>query len=140
MTADSPDATRAGSRPPRSRAVQFAAIGVGVVMALLVVLLVTRKAIEDRTEASPVVGKKAPELAGQPYIGRRFDIGKNDRYVGAPAVGRDLDHDAAWAMRTASTKRRPPSSPPATSKVTRVPPADICRFASSCCGCDASPG
>ncbi|MGI8756554.1 MAG: TlpA family protein disulfide reductase [Acidimicrobiales bacterium] len=65
----------------QSRTVRTAALVVGVVAALLVVLLVTRKPAEDRTSASPVVGRNAPALAGKAVIGTAFDIGANDRWL-----------------------------------------------------------
>ena len=54
---------------------------VGLVMALLVVLLVTRKADDDRPTTSPVVGKEAPAVNGRALIGERFDMGATDRWV-----------------------------------------------------------
>jgi cytochrome c biogenesis protein CcmG/thiol:disulfide interchange protein DsbE len=61
--------------------VRWAALGVGVIMALLVVLLVTRETGDDRPSASPVVGQPAPALAGEPLIGEPFDVGANDRWL-----------------------------------------------------------
>jgi cytochrome c biogenesis protein CcmG/thiol:disulfide interchange protein DsbE len=61
--------------------VLLASIAVGAVVALLVVLLVTRDVAEDRPSASPVVGQVAPELGGQALIGEPFDIGTNDRWL-----------------------------------------------------------
>lgn len=66
---------------PRSRAVLFTAVGVGVVMALLVVLLLTSKNAGDSPSASPVEGKQAPALDGKALIGEEFDIGGNDRWL-----------------------------------------------------------
>jgi cytochrome c biogenesis protein CcmG/thiol:disulfide interchange protein DsbE len=73
--------TAPAQAPARSGAVRWAAIGVGLVMALLVVLLVTSKNAEDRPSASPVVGEQAPAIAGEPLVGERFDIGANDRWL-----------------------------------------------------------
>jgi cytochrome c biogenesis protein CcmG/thiol:disulfide interchange protein DsbE len=70
-----------GAPPRRSRTVMFAAIGVGVVMALLVVLLLTRKNAEERSTASPLLGKTAPALNGKAIQGDEFDIGTNDRWL-----------------------------------------------------------
>jgi cytochrome c biogenesis protein CcmG/thiol:disulfide interchange protein DsbE len=67
--------------PRRSRTVMFAAIGVGVVMLLLVVLLITRKNAEERSTDSPVLGKTAPALNGKALIGEEFDIGTTDRWL-----------------------------------------------------------
>jgi len=75
MTAAAPDA------PRRSRTVMFAAIGVGVVMLLLVVLLITRKNAEERSTDSPLLGKTAPALNGDALIGEEFDIGTTDRWL-----------------------------------------------------------
>ena len=50
--------------PHRSRTVMYAAIGVGLVMALLVLLLLTRDNAEERSTASPLIGKTAPALDG----------------------------------------------------------------------------
>jgi len=67
--------------PRRSRTVMFAAIGVGVVMLLLVVLLITRKNAEERATESPVLGKTAPALDGKALQGESFDIGTTDRWL-----------------------------------------------------------
>ncbi|WP_421120874.1 TlpA family protein disulfide reductase [Aquihabitans daechungensis] len=67
--------------PPRSRTVMFAAIGVGVVMLLLVVLLITRKNAEERSTDSPLIGKAAPALDGDALQGEAFDIGTTDRWL-----------------------------------------------------------
>ena len=73
--------TAPGAAPPRSRTLRYAAIGVGLVVALLVVLLITRQPAGDRPTASPVVGKRAPALDGAPIQGKRFDVGANDRWL-----------------------------------------------------------
>lgn len=67
--------------PRRSRTVLIASIAVGVIMMLLVVLLVTSKNAEDRSTASPLIGKAAPALNGKPIRGKAFDIGTNDRWL-----------------------------------------------------------
>jgi cytochrome c biogenesis protein CcmG, thiol:disulfide interchange protein DsbE len=67
--------------PPRSRAVLIASVAVGVVMILLVVLLLTSRRADEGASASPVLGKPAPAVAGEPLIGERFDIGTNDRWL-----------------------------------------------------------
>ena len=80
MTA--PDAPEGIDAPPtRSRAVLWAAIAVGVVMAMLVGLLLTSKNADDQTTASPVEGKPAPALGGKALIGEEFDVGANDRWL-----------------------------------------------------------
>jgi cytochrome c biogenesis protein CcmG/thiol:disulfide interchange protein DsbE len=77
MTATAPAAGPA----PRSNAVRWTALGVGVVMVLLVVLLVTRDPAEEGSGASPAVGKQAPALNGEALIGEPFDVGTNDRWL-----------------------------------------------------------
>lgn len=67
--------------PRRSRTVLIAAVAVGIVMMLLALLLFTRKNAEDRSTASPVLGKSAPALDGKPIQGEAFDIGTNDRWL-----------------------------------------------------------
>ncbi len=61
--------------------VMYAALAVGVVMALLVVLLLTRQNAEERSTASPLLGKTAPALNGKPLQGDSFDIGATDRWL-----------------------------------------------------------
>jgi len=67
--------------PRRSRTVMLAALGVGVVMLLLVVLLITRKNAEERSTESPLLGKTAPALNGKALQGEAFDIGATDRWL-----------------------------------------------------------
>lgn len=79
MTPPSGAAGTAG--PPRSRTVRYTAAAVGAVVVLLVVLLVTRDPAGERSTASPVVGKRAPGLAGDALIGSSFDVGENDSWL-----------------------------------------------------------
>jgi cytochrome c biogenesis protein CcmG/thiol:disulfide interchange protein DsbE len=65
----------------RLKPVQIAAIAVGVVMVLLVVLLVTSKTQTDDASGPTVVGMPAPAVDGKALIGKRFDIGTNDRWL-----------------------------------------------------------
>ena len=74
-------AQEAPGAPRRSSAVRWTAVGVGVVLALLIVLLFVSKRSDEGSGASPVVGTSAPALAGDPLIGERFDIGTNDRWL-----------------------------------------------------------
>lgn len=74
-------AEAADAAPPRSKAVRWAALGVGLVMVLLIVLLVTSRRADEGDAASPVVGTSAPALNGEPLIGERFDVGTNDRWL-----------------------------------------------------------
>lgn len=67
--------------PPRSRAVLWAAVVVGIVMALLVVMLLTSKNAEETPSASPLLGEQAPALEGKALIGEPFDIGTNERWL-----------------------------------------------------------
>lgn len=71
----------APAAPRRSKSIRIAALAVGAVMLLLVVLLVTRKNSEDRETESVVVGKVAPGLAGDAIFGKKLDIGTNDRWL-----------------------------------------------------------
>jgi cytochrome c biogenesis protein CcmG/thiol:disulfide interchange protein DsbE len=56
-------------------------MGVGAVVALLVVLLITRQPAGDQSSASPIVGKRAPALEGTPIQGKRFVVAANDRWL-----------------------------------------------------------
>lgn len=58
-----------------------AAVVVGAVIALLVVLLATRDPAGDRTAASDLVGKPAPALGGKTVLGEPFDLGASDRWT-----------------------------------------------------------
>ena len=61
--------------PPRTRrAAVFVAVPLALVMALLVVVLVTRKSATDRADFNPLVDKAAPEIAGTTLDGKPFDI------------------------------------------------------------------
>ncbi|MCB1038172.1 MAG: redoxin family protein [Acidimicrobiales bacterium] len=73
--------TAVGGAAPRSNAVRWAAVGVGLTMALLVVLLVTSKDAADQPSASAVVGEQAPALNGEALLGDPVDIGTNDRWL-----------------------------------------------------------
>lgn len=55
---------------------RWAALGVGVVLALLVALLATREPASTRLVSSPLLGKPAPELAGKSILdgGESFDL------------------------------------------------------------------
>ncbi|NLD75336.1 MAG: redoxin family protein [Acidimicrobiales bacterium] len=59
----------------------MAAIAVGVVVALLVVLLATREPAADRKSTSQLIGQQAPAIGGEPLLGDPFDIGATDRWV-----------------------------------------------------------
>ncbi len=65
----------------RGRPTRLAAIVVGVVLALLVVLLVVSNPSGDTVAESPLIGKPAPNLGGTVVQGDAFDIGATDRWV-----------------------------------------------------------
>lgn len=67
---------RRGSRPAL-----LAAIAVGVVLALLVVLLFTREVRGERIASADLVGRPAPGLDGDIVLGEDFDLGASDRWV-----------------------------------------------------------
>ena len=70
-------AGRAGRPGSRS----CVAIPIGVVLALLIVVLGTRKAAVDRTVTSPLIGKQAPAVKGTTLTGQQFDLGRQNRWV-----------------------------------------------------------
>lgn len=63
------------------RVVLLVVIPVGLALALLIVVLGTRKAAVDRTEASPLVGKQAPAIVGTTLSGQHFDLGRESGWV-----------------------------------------------------------
>lgn len=73
------DETGPGRR--RMRPTRIAAIAVGVVVALLVVLLATRDAQGERTAQADLVGQRAPALNGAVLLGDEFDLGASDRWT-----------------------------------------------------------
>ncbi len=56
-------------------------IPIGIVLALLIVVLGTREAAVDRTEASPLIGKQAPAIEGTTLSGQHFDLGHESGWV-----------------------------------------------------------
>jgi cytochrome c biogenesis protein CcmG/thiol:disulfide interchange protein DsbE len=58
----------------RGHRARWAALSVGVVVALLVVVLATRPDPGTRAARSPLLGKPAPELAGTTIDGQQFDL------------------------------------------------------------------
>ncbi len=56
-------------------------IPIGLALALLIVVLGTRKAAIDRTEASPLIGKQAPAIVGTTLSGQQFDLGRESGWV-----------------------------------------------------------
>lgn len=82
MTSTARPAAPAGPEgPKRSHAVRIAAGVVGVVMVLLVAMLYVSRTSDGGGGESPVVGGQAPALDGRAYLGDRFDIGLNDRWL-----------------------------------------------------------
>lgn len=65
----------------RTRPTLVAAVVVGSVVALLVVLLATRNLAGDRPSSVDLVGKPAPAVGGNVLIGDPFDLGASDRWV-----------------------------------------------------------
>lgn len=78
---DLPDgpAPAKGRRP--TRVALLIVIPVGVLLALFIVVLGTRKAAVDRTESSPLLGKQAPAVSGNTLAGPRFDLGRQSGWV-----------------------------------------------------------
>ena len=65
----------------RTRPTLIAAVVVGAVAALLVVLLATRDPSGDRPSSANLVGQRAPEVGGKVIQGAPFDLGTSDRWV-----------------------------------------------------------
>jgi cytochrome c biogenesis protein CcmG/thiol:disulfide interchange protein DsbE len=65
----------------RTRPTLIAAVVVGIVVALLVVLLATRDPAGDRIASADLVGKPAPAIGGEVVVGEPFDLGATDRWV-----------------------------------------------------------
>ena len=65
----------------RPRPTLIAAIAVGCVVALLVVLLATRDNAADSGERASIVGERAPAVNGDLVLGEPFDLGASDRWV-----------------------------------------------------------
>lgn len=71
----------AGAPAGRTRPTRIAAIVVGVVVALLVVLLATRNPAGERIASADLMGKPAPAIGGEVVLGEPFDLGATDRWV-----------------------------------------------------------
>jgi cytochrome c biogenesis protein CcmG/thiol:disulfide interchange protein DsbE len=63
------------------RPARLAALVVGVIVALLVVLLATRDPATERKSTSNLIGQRAPGVAGEVLVGEPFDLGATDRWV-----------------------------------------------------------
>jgi len=60
--------------PRRGRGCAFVAVPLAVVMALLVVVLITRKSATDRADFDPLENKPAPAIVGTTLDGKPFDL------------------------------------------------------------------
>ena len=65
----------------RTRPTRIAAVVVGIVVALLVVLLATRDPAGERIASADLMGKPAPAIGGDVVLGQPFDLGASDRWV-----------------------------------------------------------
>ncbi|MBX3285896.1 MAG: TlpA disulfide reductase family protein [Acidimicrobiales bacterium] len=83
MTATDTGATPATPEAPvrRTRPTRIAAVVVGIVVALLVVLLATRDPAGERIASADLMGKPAPAIGGDVVLGEPFDLGASDRWV-----------------------------------------------------------
>lgn len=76
-----PEGEEAGPGRRRMRPTRMAAIAVGIVVALLVVLLATRDPAGERTAQADLVGQRAPALNGDVLLGDGFELGASDRWT-----------------------------------------------------------
>lgn len=67
------------SRRPRPTLV--AAVAVGAVVALLVVLLATRQSGTRARDSAPIEGRAAPPVGGEVVLGEPFDLAETDEWV-----------------------------------------------------------
>lgn len=65
----------------RTRPTLIAAVVVGIVVALLVVLLATRDPAGERIASADLIGEQAPAIGGEVVLGEPFDLGATDRWV-----------------------------------------------------------
>lgn len=68
-------------RPRRTRPTLIAAVVVGTVVALLVLVLATREPAGERIASADLIGKQAPALGGDLVLGQPFDLGASDRWT-----------------------------------------------------------
>ena len=68
-------------RRSRTRTIAISAGIVGVVLALLVVLLATRKPVSDEHAQSALIGQRAPELGGATVMGKKVQPGNGQWMV-----------------------------------------------------------
>ncbi len=69
------------SRSRRTRPTLIAAVVVGIVIALLVILLATREPAGERIASADLIGQQAPGVNGDVVLGTPFDIGAADRWT-----------------------------------------------------------
>ena len=65
----------------RPRPTRLAAVVVGVVIALLVVVLATREPTAERIASADLLGEAAPAAQGEVVLGEPFDLGASDRWT-----------------------------------------------------------
>jgi cytochrome c biogenesis protein CcmG/thiol:disulfide interchange protein DsbE len=65
----------------RSRPTLVAAVVVGTVVALLVLVLATREPSAERISSTDLIGEPAPAVNGEVVLGEPFDLGTTDRWV-----------------------------------------------------------
>lgn len=78
--ADEPGEAPAG-RARRARPTLVAAVVVGTILALLVLLLATREPTGERTASADLIGQQAPAINGSVVLGRPYDLGAADRWT-----------------------------------------------------------
>lgn len=88
MTAPTDAATRptdpagpSASGPRRARPTLVAAVVVGTVVALLVLVLATRERAGERIASADLIGDQAPAVSGDVVLGEPFDLGASDRWT-----------------------------------------------------------
>lgn len=60
--------------PRRRPLAKWIALGVVMLLSALVIVLATRPASDERTVASPLIGKPAPAISGEALDGRQIDL------------------------------------------------------------------
>jgi len=79
---DPPTDSAATASPRRPvRVALLVALPIGLLLALFIVVLGTRKAAVDRTDSSPLIGKQAPAIVGTTLSGQQFDLGRESGWV-----------------------------------------------------------
>lgn len=65
----------------RTRPTLVAAVVVGLIVALLVVVLATREPTGERIASADLIGEQAPAVGGAVVLGDPFDLGASDRWT-----------------------------------------------------------